>query len=74
MKDLECSNIVRLIDVLRTGNNYYIISELCNGGDLREYMKRKVLTTNYIIIVGRIKRINCNEYYSSDPSGNTIII
>ncbi len=47
MKDLDCSNIVKLIDVLRTGNNYYIISELCNGGDLREYMKRKVEKDNF---------------------------
>jgi serine/threonine-protein kinase ULK/ATG1 len=39
MKDLNCPNIVKLLDVLQTPNNCYIISELCTGGDLREYMK-----------------------------------
>ncbi|CAD8050622.1 unnamed protein product [Paramecium sonneborni] len=41
MKDLDCPNIVRLIDVITTANNCYIISELCTGGDLKEYMKRQ---------------------------------
>ncbi|CAD8096317.1 unnamed protein product [Paramecium primaurelia] len=40
MKDLDCPNIVKLLDVVQTPNNCYIISELCTGGDLREYMKR----------------------------------
>ena len=40
MKDLDSQNVVKLIDVVRTGNNYYIVSELCTGGDLKEYMKR----------------------------------
>lgn len=43
MKDLNSPNIVKLIDVLRTGNNYYIIAELCNGGDLKEFMKKTVI-------------------------------
>ncbi|CAK62140.1 unnamed protein product (macronuclear) [Paramecium tetraurelia] len=43
MKDLDCPNIVRLIDVITTANNCYIISELCTGGDLKEYMKRSVI-------------------------------
>ncbi|CAK56670.1 unnamed protein product (macronuclear) [Paramecium tetraurelia] len=40
MKDLDCPNIVKLLDVVQTPNNCYIVSELCTGGDLREYMKR----------------------------------
>ncbi|KAM3132048.1 hypothetical protein pb186bvf_015792 [Paramecium bursaria] len=40
MKDLDCPNIVKLLDVLTTTNNCYIVSELCTGGDLREFMKR----------------------------------
>ena len=43
MKDLGSQNIVKLIDVVRTGNNYYIVSELCTGGDLKEYMKKMVI-------------------------------
>ncbi|CAD8198865.1 unnamed protein product [Paramecium pentaurelia] len=40
MKDLDCPNIVKLLDVVQTPNNCYIVSELCTGGDLRVYMKR----------------------------------
>jgi serine/threonine-protein kinase ULK/ATG1 len=43
MKDLDCPNIVKLLDVLTTTNNCYIVSELCTGGDLREFMKRAVI-------------------------------
>ena len=48
MKDLDCPNIVRLIDVITTANNCYIISELCTGGDLKEYMKKTVIVFNLI--------------------------
>lgn len=41
MKKIDHSNIVKLIDVLHSVNNTYIITEYCNGGDLREYLKRK---------------------------------
>ena len=34
MKKLKNQHIVRLLDVLETGNHYYIIQELCSGGDL----------------------------------------
>ena len=42
MKDLDSLNVVKLIDVVRTGNNYYLVSELCTCGDLKEYMKKTV--------------------------------
>lgn len=41
MKKIDNCNTVKLIDVLHTVNNTYIISEYCNGGDLREYLKSK---------------------------------
>ncbi|CAD8065045.1 unnamed protein product [Paramecium primaurelia] len=41
MKLIEDKNIVRLIDVLQSVNNTYIITEFCNGGDLREYLKKR---------------------------------
>lgn len=34
MRDLTGNNVVRLIDVLETTNNYYIVQEYCDGGDL----------------------------------------
>lgn len=46
MKDLDSPNIVKLIDVITTANNCYIISELCTGGDLKEFMKRSVSYNN----------------------------
>ncbi|CAK74826.1 unnamed protein product (macronuclear) [Paramecium tetraurelia] len=41
MKLIEDKNIVRLIDVLQSVNNTYIVTEFCNGGDLREYLKKR---------------------------------
>ncbi|EGR32768.1 protein kinase domain protein [Ichthyophthirius multifiliis] len=40
MQKLNNKNIVRLIDVYQTQNNAYIVTELCQGGDLIEYMKK----------------------------------
>ena len=34
MKRLTNPNIVQLLDVLETMNNYYLIQEVCEGGDL----------------------------------------
>lgn len=41
MKKIDNKNIVKLIDVLQSINNTYIITEFCNGGDLREHLKKK---------------------------------
>lgn len=41
MKKIDNKNIVKLIDVIQSVNNTYIITEYCNGGDLREYLKKK---------------------------------
>ena len=45
MKKMEHDNIVRLLDVYQTSNNMYIVTEYCEEGDLRNYLKkRKKLT------------------------------
>ena len=41
MKKFQHDNIVKLIDVLDTANNKYIVSEYCNGSDLKEYLAQK---------------------------------
>jgi hypothetical protein len=41
MKKASSPNIVCLLDVLQTPNNTYIVTEYCNGGDLREFLKKK---------------------------------
>jgi serine/threonine protein kinase len=37
MKSIKGEYIVNLIDVFWTSNNVYIITEYCEGGDLRQY-------------------------------------
>jgi serine/threonine-protein kinase ULK2 len=41
MKKLINDNIVKLFDVYQTSNNMYIVTEFCEEGDLRGYLKRK---------------------------------
>ena len=42
MKKLEPhKNLVGLYDVYQTNNNMYIVTEFCEHGDLRNFIKRK---------------------------------
>lgn len=41
MKKIEHPNIVKLLDVYQTNNNLYIVTEFCDEGDLRSYLKLK---------------------------------
>ena len=47
MKKTDNEYIVKLIDVLHSINNTYIITEYCDGGDLREYLKKKRYSKHY---------------------------
>jgi len=38
MQKLKGNNVVRLLDVLETANNYYIVQEFCDGGDFAQYI------------------------------------
>ncbi|CAD8098203.1 unnamed protein product [Paramecium primaurelia] len=38
MKSLNHQNIVKLLDVFHSTNNIYIVTEYCNGGDLKAYL------------------------------------
>ena len=33
-------NIVRLEEFIKTANNYYLVFEFCDGGDLHKYLKQ----------------------------------
>ena len=46
MKALSHPNIVKMLDVFHSSNNTYIVTELCNGGDMKEYLKNHVLEEN----------------------------
>ena len=41
MKMVDHENIVRLYDIYQTANNMYIITELCQDGDLYHYLEKK---------------------------------
>ncbi|CAD8059296.1 unnamed protein product [Paramecium sonneborni] len=61
MKQLNHKNIVKFLDFYETQNNFYIISEYCNGGDLRDIIKRGKLDSKSVI---NILRQILNGYYS----------
>jgi serine/threonine-protein kinase ULK/ATG1 len=41
MKKVDHENVVKLLDVYQTNNNMYIVTEFCEDGDLRSYIKKK---------------------------------
>ena len=41
LKCLKSPNIVGFLDVMESSNYYYIIQEFCDGGELRQFMKKK---------------------------------
>ena len=41
MRTCKNINIIRLIDIKKTANNFYLILEYCNEGDLNDYLQSK---------------------------------
>ena len=39
---LRHPNIIQVFDVLETGNNYYLVTELCDGGELIDIVTEEV--------------------------------
>jgi len=37
----NCKNIVKLYTIKKTVNNYYLILEYCNEGDLADFVKKR---------------------------------
>ena len=35
------ANIVQLLEIMETQNSYYLVTELCRGGDLMDYISQK---------------------------------
>ena len=45
LKSCNNENIIKLYDLKKTSNNFYLMLEYCNEGDLSQYLKdRKILT------------------------------
>lgn len=40
MKQMNSKNIVKLLDTFESQNNYYLILEYCEQGDLRQYLRK----------------------------------
>lgn len=41
LKTCDNPNIIKLYDIKKTANNFYLILEYCNEGDLMAYLKKK---------------------------------
>lgn len=41
LTNLSHPNIVKLVDIRATSNNYYLFFEYCSGGNLQQYRKKK---------------------------------
>ncbi len=41
MSKIKNPNVVKFIEMLRTTNNMYMVYELCDGGNLEEYIHKK---------------------------------
>lgn len=41
MRKFSHENIIRLYDLLESGTSYYLVMQLCNQGDVRQYMKKQ---------------------------------
>ena len=43
LEEIRDNNVVQLKTATATANNYYLVMEFCNGGDLEEYIKVRIL-------------------------------
>ena len=41
LKTCNNVNIIKLFDIKKTSDNFYLIMEYCNEGDLMAYLKKK---------------------------------
>lgn len=44
LDSLKIDNVVRVLDCFQTQNNLYLISEFCEGGDLRNLISKGPLS------------------------------
>ena len=43
LSKIDHVNVIKFIEILRTSNNFYLIYEYCNGGDLERLLKKRKL-------------------------------
>ncbi len=63
LQSLHHQNVISLLDVFTTNNNYYLVFEYCENGDLKNYIYNENPTMNEIQILHIMKQIkNGLEY------------
>ena len=72
LKTCDNRNIIKLYDIKKTANNFYLILEYCNEGDLSQYLKKnKTLSEKeaiefFIQILNAFKTLNKHKIMHRD--------
>ena len=37
----KCTNVIKLIELIKTDSAFYLVFEYCSGGDLENFIKKK---------------------------------
>ena len=45
MSELNHPNIMHLYEYMETANNYYLVIQFCNNGDLEKYLEKHIKLT-----------------------------
>lgn len=79
MKLLNHPNIVKFIDVKRTENYFYIITEYCNQGSLSSYIKKNQITEMELLFYAKqlmeaFKKLYENNLMHRDVKPDNILL
>lgn len=72
LKTCDNKNIIKLYDIKKTANNFYLILEYCNEGDLSQYLKKnKTLSEKeaiefFLQILNAFKTLNKHKIMHRD--------
>ena len=72
LKTCDNRNIIKLYDIKKTANNFYLILEYCNEGDLSQYLKKnrtlseKEAIEFFIQILNAFKTLNKHKIMHRD--------
>ena len=42
MEEIDHPNIMHLYELMESSNNYYLVLQYCNNGDMEAYLKKKI--------------------------------
>jgi serine/threonine protein kinase len=51
MRSLQNQNIVQIMDVIQSENNYYLVMEYCNSGDLEMALRKSLNIDHYRVLI-----------------------